>query len=555
MVKIGHASIDENKNASGGKVGDQTGKEVCIRNWYSGPTGGWNVMLVCTDTVIAKLAANYMKAICEDDDFGYDQGQRTTGYLSIVNANGKVANAAPAEFDCSSLVSACYKLAGLNISTSCTTRNLRSALLATGKFVAYTDSAHLSSDAYALPGSIYLKEGKHVVMALETGSKANNSSSTTSNTTTSNSNTSKEITVNVNTNEATIWNFLKNKGLTDYAIAGIMGNLYAESGLSQINLQNTGNKKLGMTDSEYTLAVDNGSYTNFVKDSQGYGLAQWTYWSRKQNMYNFIKGKGKSIGDLTGQLEFLYQELSTTFKSQLTKVNNAKSVLEASNIILLEFEKPANQSESMKKTRASYGQKYYNKFASKSSTQTTQTSTSTQTKPTTSTDNNVVAGKQITLKNVKAYISETAKSHCGTKTGTFYLWDNVVKSNRIRITNAANRVGVAGQVTCWIDITDVGLSNTPVTPVKPSSPSYTVGKVYTLQTELKVRTGAGISSAAKTHSQLTVDGRKNDKDKDGALDAGTKVTCQAIKVIGSDVWMKAPSGWMAAYYQGKYYIK
>jgi hypothetical protein len=540
MVKIGHASIDENGKASGGKAGDQTGKEVCIRDWYPGPTGGWNVLLVCTDTVVAKLAADYMKAICGDNDFGYDQGQRTTGYLNIVNANGKVTNAAPGEFDCSSLVASCYKLAGLNVNVNCTTRNLRAALLATGKFIEYTDSAHLSSDAYALPGSVYLKEGKHVVMALETGSKAKGSGG----------GTTKEITVDVNSNEATIWNFFKNKGLTNYAIAGLMGNLYAESGLSQINLQNTGNKKLGMTDSEYTLAVDNGSYTNFVKDSQGYGLAQWTFWSRKQNMYNFIKGKGKSIGDLTGQLEFLYQELSTSYKGQLTKINNAKSVLEASNVILMEFERPANQGESVQKTRASYGQKYYDKFASKSSPTPT-----TPVKPSTPTDNNIVAGKQITLKNVKAYNSETAKTHYGTKTGTFYLWDNVVRSNRIRITNAASRVGVQGQVTCWINVSDVGLSTAPVTPVKPSTPSYTVGKVYTLQVELKVRTGAGTGNSAKTHSQLTVDGRKNDKDKDGALDAGTKVTCQAVKVIGSDVWIKTPSGWLAAYYQGKYYIK
>lgn len=535
MVKIGHASIDENGKISGGKAGDQTGKEVCIRDWYSGK---WNVLLVCTDTVVANSATNYMKAICEDNDFGYDQGQRTTGYLAIVNANGKVANATPGEFDCSSLVASCYKLAGLNVNVNCTTRNLRAALLATGKFVAYTDSAHLTSDAYALPGSVYLKEGEHVVMALGTGSKATNI----------NNKNTKEINVDINSNEATIWNFFKNKGLTDYAVAGIMGNLYAESGLSQINLQNTGNTKLGMTDSEYTLAVDNGSYTNFIKDSQGYGLAQWTYWSRKQNMYNFIKGKGKSIGDLTAQLEFLYHELSTSYKSQLTKINNAKSVLEASNVILIEFERPANQGASVQKTRANYGQKYYNKFASKTSS--TQTTTVT---PTTS-SNDIVAGKQIALKNVKAYASETTKNSCGTKTGTFYLWDNVVKSNRIRITNAASRVGVKGQVTCWIDINDIG-STTSTTPVKSSIPTYTVGKVYTLQVELKVKAVAGTSSVAKTHSQLTVDGRNHDKDKDGALDAGTKVTCQETKVIGSDVWMKSPSGWMAAYYQGEYYIK
>ena len=66
-------------------------------------------------------------------------------------------------------------------------------------------------------------------------------------------------------NDKTIWDFLKAKGLTDYAAAGVMGNLNAESGLRPDNLQNSYEKKLGYTDAEYTAAVDNGSYTNFVR--------------------------------------------------------------------------------------------------------------------------------------------------------------------------------------------------------------------------------------------------------------------------------------------------
>ena len=61
-------------------------------------------------------------------------------------------------------------------------------------------------------------------------------------------------------NDKTIWEFLKSKGLNDYGAAGLMGNLYAESGLLPTNLQNTYNNKFGMTDDEYTAAVDNGSY-------------------------------------------------------------------------------------------------------------------------------------------------------------------------------------------------------------------------------------------------------------------------------------------------------
>ena len=76
---------------------------------------------------------------------------------------------------------------------------------------------------------------------------------------------------------------------------------------------------------------------------------------------------------------------------------------------------------------------------------------------------NIVAGKKVALNNTPCYSSETAKEAYGTKTGTFYLWDNVVRNGRIRITNAVSRVGVAGQVTCWINIDDVSLSASATT--------------------------------------------------------------------------------------------
>ena len=89
--------------------------------------------------------------------------------------------------------------------------------------------------------------------------------------------------VNVDMTEEEIWNTLLKDIKNEFGVAGLMGNLYAESGIRSNNLQNTYSKKFGLTDEEYTKQVDNGTYTNFVKDSAGYGLAQWTYWSRKQN--------------------------------------------------------------------------------------------------------------------------------------------------------------------------------------------------------------------------------------------------------------------------------
>lgn len=166
-------------------------------------------------------------------------------------------------------------------------------------------------------------------------------------------------------NDQFIWDFLKKEGFNDYGIAGLMGNLYAESGLLPNNLQNTFNSKLGLSDEEYTKRVDNGTYTNFVHDSAGYGLAQWTYYSRKQNLLNFAKSKGKSIGDLEIQLQFLITELRNSYRNSVYNIlKTATSVQQASDAVLLNFERPAN-AQAQKIKRAQFGQNYYNKFTQK----------------------------------------------------------------------------------------------------------------------------------------------------------------------------------------------
>lgn len=181
-------------------------------------------------------------------------------------------------------------------------------------------------------------------------------------------------TVTTGSVDETIWNFLKGKGLNHFAIAGIMGNLYAESGLKPTNLQNVYEKKLGYTDESYTAAVDNGSYGNFVRDSAGYGLAQWTYWSRKQGLMEYAKSVGKSIGDLGMQLEYLWKELQG-YKNCMNVLKSATSVRAASDVILLEFERPADQSEAVQVRRAGFGQTYYDKYAGKTPAQTQPTPT------------------------------------------------------------------------------------------------------------------------------------------------------------------------------------
>jgi len=147
-------------------------------------------------------------------------------------------------------------------------------------------------------------------------------------------------------------------------VAGVMGNFKAESNCRPNNLQNTYEKKLGMTDEQYTAAVDSGSYTNFVHDSAGYGLFQATYWSIKESLLKYAQEKGVSISDRDMQVDWFIQAMKNEYKSIWTTLTTAKTVREASDAVLLKFERPADQSESVQMKRAGYGEEYFSRFAS-----------------------------------------------------------------------------------------------------------------------------------------------------------------------------------------------
>lgn len=162
--RIVHASIDENGNVSGGVVGDQTGKEVCIREWYNKP---WNCVLIPTNAELAEKAVNIFCQIASDKNYGYDQSQRTSFYNNIVKNGGNVSGA-KGELDCSSGVCGCYKLAGLDISEDLTTSTMKKAFKDAG-FIVSTEKRYLTDPTYGVRGMIYLAEGKHTAMCIENG--------------------------------------------------------------------------------------------------------------------------------------------------------------------------------------------------------------------------------------------------------------------------------------------------------------------------------------------------------------------------------------------------
>ena len=98
----------------------------------------------------------------------------------------------------------------------------------------------------------------------------------------------------------------------------------------------------------------------------------------------------------------------------------------------------------------------------------------------------------------------------------------------------------------------------PITTNNAVQSTYKVGTTYTTQVILKVRAGAGTNYAQKSYNQLTVNARANAYSSGvniGCLKAGTRVTCQEIRQVGNDIWIRIPSGWIAGNYNGKTYVK
>lgn len=97
-----------------------------------------------------------------------------------------------------------------------------------------------------------------------------------------------------------------------------------------------------------------------------------------------------------------------------------------------------------------------------------------------------------------------------------------------------------------------------LTPVKsgvaPVQHNYKVGKNYVTKADLNVRTTA--AGALKRWDKLTTSGKSHSDNVDGyaVMQKGTMVTCKEIKIIGANVWMRIPSGWIVAIVKDKKYI-
>lgn len=144
-------------------------------------------------------------------------------------------------------------------------------------------------------------------------------------------------------NGKVIWDTLTKNGYTEKAAAGIMGNLQAESSMDPKRVQGNGY----VTADEITC-----------DGKTGYGIAQWTYISRQQNLAAFAKSKGRSSSDLLVQVDFLMREIDQYgIKSQL----NAQDTPYNAAIYFHDAFENSADTEEQKKRRGTYAEEIYAK--------------------------------------------------------------------------------------------------------------------------------------------------------------------------------------------------
>lgn len=139
----------------------------------------------------------------------------------------------------------------------------------------------------------------------------------------------------------------------------MMGNMWCESTLKS----NIVEKRCSLGDSDYTWNVDNGvlSKWQFMSDSYGYGLCQWTYSSRKADLYEFAKRMGTSIGDEQMQCEFCLGELKRDYEELYHYLGYSEDLATATRRICAEYERPAVNNFA---DRINAAQRFFNQLVS-----------------------------------------------------------------------------------------------------------------------------------------------------------------------------------------------
>lgn len=376
---IANCGSNEFESGYGGQAGDQTGNEYRVRTWYSRP---WNCVLRYPDLQKAIVIAQVSRDAANNNNIGYDMGQRMTFYNQLAAVGWNPASiTTPCESDCSASTSACIIAAGhktgdsrlMSISPSLTTYVMRSSLRAAG-FMLLTDSRYLSSDAYLLPGDILLNDGAHVAVNLDSGPNSGESVIVSDGSAlpggigggdlyaTENDEDDaimREVaylsgdipTVNKTNIRLSVINYTSSLQAIFKGKVGTGGGSYDSSKLEgnyRVIFDYLVGKGLNAAAACGILANirgESGGNPSLVGTADAYGsigICQWTF-GRKIALLNFVNGNWRN--NLSGQLDFLWHELNGSYKNSVliplqNEPNTEAGARDAAFVFVSKFEIP-----------------------------------------------------------------------------------------------------------------------------------------------------------------------------------------------------------------------
>ena len=184
-IKIGHASLGEDGLVSGGKPGDQTGKEVYIAENYDITKRGYHILLRPTTAELAEKSALACEAGCNNPHIGYSQFgtyDRSTLYTAAKKVGFNLSKdvlVTDCNADCSAFMYVCALAGGAKIdcgSWGPTTSSMKAAFTISDSayykaYEAEKDPIYFESSDYLRRGDILVGVGIHTIMVLSNGSK------------------------------------------------------------------------------------------------------------------------------------------------------------------------------------------------------------------------------------------------------------------------------------------------------------------------------------------------------------------------------------------------
>lgn len=376
---IANCGSNEFGSGYGGQAGDQTGNEYRVRTWYSKP---WNCVLRYPDLQKAIVIAQVSRDAANNNNIGYDMGQRMTFYNQLAAVGWNPASiTTPCESDCSASTSACIIAAGhktgdsrlMSISPSLTTYVMRSSLRAAG-FMLLTDRRYLSSDAYLLPGDILLNDNAHVAVNLDSGPNSGESVIVSDGSAlpggigggdlyaTENDEDDaimREVaylsgnipTVNKTNIRLSVINYTSSLQAIFKGKVGTGGGSYDSSKLEgnyRVIFDYLVGKGLNAAAACGILANirgESGGDPSLVGTADAYGsigICQWTF-GRKTALLNFVNGNWRN--NLSGQLDFLWHELNGSYRNSVlvplqNEPNTEAGARDAAYVFVSKFEIP-----------------------------------------------------------------------------------------------------------------------------------------------------------------------------------------------------------------------